>query len=183
MLEHPSPFPLINICYIWCHHDRSAHCTRWGHNTWKLSLLMGQVFHLVSFDFMHCVRRTRQNTVKLWFTELLLFHKIWQEVENIQFSRKLTNENFWDFQICVAISQISCFWKILTPFSLKTREIPGTFHKCRFKICYLFSGLKPILYQKNYQEKLSFGNGFIKNPPVPLFFLPRVFKYHIKILP
>ena len=131
---HPEPLgliepftlsPYINICCIWCHHARSAHCTRLGHNTWKLCLLMGQVLHLVSFDFMHCVPRTKQNTVKLWFTLLLQFHKIWWVVENIQFSRKLRKDNFKDFQIFVAISQISCFWKILNPPLLKNPGNPG----------------------------------------------------------
>ena len=134
-----SKSPYINICWLRPKISRSTHFTRLGLNRWKLRLLTGQNVNLVSFDFVHCVRRTKQNTVKLWFTLLLQFHKIWWVVENIQFSRKLRKDNFKDFQIFVAISQISCFWKILNPPLLKNPGNPG--HLPLVPIKYYFTKL------------------------------------------
>ena len=38
---------------------RSTHFTSLGHNRRKLCLLMGQVMHLVPFNFIHSIMRTK----------------------------------------------------------------------------------------------------------------------------
>ena len=66
--------PYINICWLRPKISRSTHCSRLGHNTWKVCLLMGQNVHLVLFRSIHSITRTMPN-YDWYFGAGILFHR------------------------------------------------------------------------------------------------------------